>query len=109
MNISRVRPAPSGTDVYGDPAATSETTTPIPGAHAWPTTTTDINGPGRDGITVSLDLWVPAGFDLAPTDLVSVGGVRYRIVGDAGAQAEYRHPFTGWNPGSVVQLARAAG
>lgn len=87
--ISRVRAAPGGTDRYGDPIPGAETTTVIDGAFVAPRMSSDVDGPGRAGVTVGLTLFAPFGTDLVTTDkiLVEDDGANdglYRIDGQPG-------------------------
>lgn len=104
--ILRVRHAPGGVDQYGDPIPGSVTESPIADSFFGPRTSSDVDGRGRDGVTVGLNLFAPIGTDLDRTDQVKVDGELYDIDGEI---APWKHPWTGWEPGIVVALKRAEG
>lgn len=103
MTVVRVRAA--DVDSKGNPVGTEDRAT-IPGAFTAPRTSTDVNGRGRTGVVVGLDLYAPHGSDLLRTDSVEIDDVPYRIVGEV---ADWSNPLSGWRPGLVAALERAAG
>lgn len=109
MIVNRIRRAAGTVDDYGNLIPGAETTATIPDGWTWPRTSNALTDDGRTGVIVGLTLWCPPGYDLRPDDLVEVNGERFRIDGDAGINAEYESPFTGWNPGSAVALVRVEG
>lgn len=106
MTISRIRSTPGGTDRYGDPIDSTETTEVIPQAFTAPRRSSDTDSTGRDGIVVGLHLFMPHGYDLTRRDEVDVDGERYRIIGDIG---RWTQPWTGWKAGQTCDLERAEG
>ena len=71
--------------------------------------------PGSSGETLDLarnvlitqpKVYAPAGSDIVATDRLVVRGITYEVDGDV---AEWRSPFTGWEPGIVVPLKRSEG
>lgn len=103
-NCTAVRVRGSGFDDYGDPIAGTARFT-IPDCSKAPRTSSDITDRGRHGVVVGLDLYCPPGH-LLPSDQVEVDGVLYDIEGEPG---DWHSPYTGWHPGEVVALRRAAG
>lgn len=104
MAVVRVRP--TGKDDYGDPIAGTPTELTIDGAFTAPRTSFDLNGVARDGAVTGLSLFAPYGADIVRTDLIRADGETYKIDGDVG---KWLSPLTGWKPGLVADLVRAAG
>ena len=106
MAVVRIRPA--SRDEYGDQIADDDTYSDLElaGAFTAPRTSSDTDGPARDGAVVGLTLFLPAGADVVRTDLIEVDDVRYRIDGDL---ADWTSPLTGWAPGLTAALVRAEG
>lgn len=101
--VTRVRGVTKDDD--GDPVGTATTTTLV-GAFTAPRLSFDIDGKARDGAVTGLSLFAPYGTDVVRTDLIRVDGEDYRIDGDIG---DWTSPLTGWKPGLVADLVRAAG
>jgi len=60
----------------------------------------------RNAVTNGYTLYFPAGSTVLPTQRVRVRGSVWSVLG---APAVWRNPFTGWEPGSVVQVGRTDG
>jgi hypothetical protein len=104
--VTRVRRATTSTDRYGDTATATTASTVIAGAFVAPGPSTELTEAGRDGVTVDATIYCPAGTDLTHLDDVDIDGVRFRVVGHP---AEWVHPWSGWEPGVVAELARVQG
>lgn len=118
--ITVVRPA--GRDRHGDPSGQA-TEHSIAGVVAAPTGA----GAGRtaedvstgDQVTDRWDLYLPAGADIRATDRVrrstdptpaAGASLRARAPWIVSANASpWQSPFTGWEPGAVVQIERQTG
>lgn len=61
---------------------------------------------GRTAVITGLDVYMPTGTDLLPTDRLEVRGGVYEVVGDV---ADWRNPFTGARPGMVAVVQRVEG
>lgn len=61
---------------------------------------------GRSVVITRPKVYAPADADILPGDRLEVRGVEYEIEGDP---AVWRSPFTGWEPGMVVNLERVTG
>ena len=60
----------------------------------------------RNAVTSGYTLYLPAGSDVTSADRVRVRGVAYEVEGDP---ADWSNPFTGDNPGTVIQAFTKAG
>lgn len=61
---------------------------------------------GRSRLDVDFTLYGPFEWDIRPLDQVTVRGQRCTV---EGARADWRNPYTGNEPGSVVEVKRVAG
>lgn len=61
---------------------------------------------GQDLVTTQPRVGVPAGTPVTAVDAVTVRGVRYDV---AGTPDDWRSPYTGWNPGIVIDLKAVTG
>lgn len=61
---------------------------------------------GRERVDIDLRLYLPYGADVQPLDRVVVRGSTFEV---NGARGDWRNPFTGEEPGSVVECRRVAG
>lgn len=105
--VSIVHETPGGTDAYGDPiASTTTTTTAVPGCAFAPRASTEPTERGRQGVIIGGTIYLPAGTTIAHEDQVIVRGVTYDVEGEPG---EWVSPFTGWAPGVEVAVKRAEG
>jgi hypothetical protein len=99
--VVRIRSA--GRDQFGDPTGPAVPDLSIPGCAVAPRQAGEQIGQGRIAVTSGLTLYVPPGPDILPSDRIEVRGVVYEVEGEP---AEWRSPFTGWEPGREVQLTR---
>lgn len=60
----------------------------------------------RNQVTSGFTLYFPPGATVTPQNRVIVRGGTYDVLGEP---AEWVNPFTGWNPGTVVQVERSEG
>lgn len=101
-----IRVSPGGTDAYGDPIASTETTHTIDAAIA-PRTSDDVDGLGRNGVVVGLELFcTDPNADLLRTDLVEYRGERWEIDGEIGV---WESPFGAMADGLSCALKRGEG
>jgi hypothetical protein len=82
------------------------TTTSIPTNGAFDPGTSVESVQGQDLLVTSPRVFLPAGTDVSAVDAIDVAGARYEV---DGSPNDYTNPFTGWNPGVVVQLKRVTG
>lgn len=103
--VTLVRHGSPTEDDYGNDVPGTATETDIPGSVVAPRTSGE-DVQGRDQVVVGLNVWVPAGTDVRPTDQFRVRGVLYEVDGEAGA---WRSPFTAIASPIQVALSRVAG
>jgi len=60
----------------------------------------------RNSVVSGFTLYFPAGTPVSAAQQVIVRGDVYDVLGQP---AEWRNPFTGWDPGVVVQVGRTEG
>ena len=60
----------------------------------------------RNAVTSGFTLYMPPGVVVGPANRVTVRGATYDVLGEP---ALWRSPFTGWEPGIVVQVGRTEG
>ncbi len=60
----------------------------------------------RNAVVSGYTLYPPYACDISPADRVRVRGEVFQVEGD---RADWRSPYTGWTPGSVVQTKRVDG
>lgn len=98
-----------GTSWNGDPLPS--TTHTIKGCAIWQSSTSE-DMQGRDVIVTTTMLAVPYGSDIVATDMVYLPDddtdkpAYWQVNGDP---FPWRSPFTGWRPGTQVQLQRVVG
>lgn len=61
---------------------------------------------GRNAVITRPEVYAPAGSDILAGDRLVVRDLTYEVAGDV---ADFRSPFTGWQPGIVVRLERVDG
>lgn len=105
--VSRIR-APLVGDRYGNQVRDWDNATrvDIPGCGVAPRTSGEETEQGRQGVIVGIAVYAPAGTDIGPHDRLDVRGEVYEVDGEV---ADWRSPFTGWQPGIVVNLRRVEG
>ena len=92
-------------DDFGDPTPVS--THQIRGVGIAPRRSSETNSPTRNTLVYGLTAYMPADADIRATDVVErPDGTRWNVVGEP---MRWRSPFTGWAPGTEVDLERATG
>lgn len=71
-----------------------------------PLSTFETQTDGRQRVEFDLRLYLPYGADVKPLDRVVVRQVTYEVQGE---RSDWRNPFTGSTPGSVVTCKRVEG
>lgn len=75
-----------------------------------PITLDEINEDDRQGITDALKVWAMPGADVGPGDMVTIRGLRYRVVTTAWDWSKHRRPaLARHRPGVVFDCVRGAG
>lgn len=107
--VTVVRVRAGGTDRWGD--RLPDATTPISGCAIAPMQS-DEDTEFRHSVTTGYSVMVPAGTDVRHTDEFhlpppwSDGQERWHVVGEL---EPWISPFSGWSPGSVVNVKRRSG
>jgi hypothetical protein len=57
---------------------------------------------GREPVDSDFTLYGPAGIDILPTDRLIIRGLTCNVVG---RPFDWRSPFTGWQPGTVIRAS----
>lgn len=57
---------------------------------------------GREPVDSDFILYGPAGIDILPTDRLIIRGLTCNVVG---RPFDWRSPFTGWQPGTVIRAS----
>lgn len=84
----------------------SPTEVVVPGCGIEPRPSSEPTQDARNSVVSGFTLYMPAGTVIGPQNRVIVRGNTYSVEGEA---AEWVSPFTGWNPGVVVQVERVEG
>lgn len=96
-----------GRDQYGDPTPSVEHV--VADCAVEPRVSTELDNRATT-VIVGLTLMCPFGSDIVPTDRIRIDVApwkgRYDVQGEPG---HYRHPWTGWEAGTVVALTRRSG
>lgn len=96
-------------DRHGDPIGAAASTT-IVGCIVWPRDGNASSGnektDSQDTVIIGLQVLMPSGTDITPTDQMLVRGQIYDVEGEP---ASHRSPFTGTSPGVLVSLKRVTG
>lgn len=102
--VTRIRPA-AKLDPYSgeviDLDWTNALELDIDGVGFDPGSSSEAQDARRDATTTAPTLYAQPGSDIAAGDRVRVRGLVYEV---DGRPADWRSPFTGWNPGLVVTL-----
>lgn len=77
----------------------------VDGCVVWPTGS-DENTDMRDQVNAELTALLPAGTDVKATDEILRGGEPFEVIG---RPEQYRNPFTGTDPGVLINLRRTTG
>ncbi len=96
------------TDRYGGEVWdwTAPTEVEIPGCGIAPRQSDEANERGRQGVIVGLTVYAPAGTDVSSSDRLRIRGDDHEVVGEIGV---WHSPFTGWEPGVVINTTRVTG
>lgn len=96
------------TDAYNNTVEdwTTPTETPVEDVGVEPRPSTEDNRDARNAVTSGFTLYMPAGSVVTAKNRIRVRGDDYAVDGEP---AEWRNPFTGWEPGLVVQTKRMEG
>lgn len=107
--VTRLR-ATATTDPYSGEATGSDWSTPdsldIDGCGFNPGGSSEPLQEGRNAVITRPEVYAPADADVLSGDRLVVRGLTYEVQGDP---ADWRSPFTGWNPGLVIALERVSG
>jgi hypothetical protein len=94
----------AGVDSFGDPSGDASEHD-LDDCAVWPGQTSELVG-GQDTVTADYTALVPPGSDVVATDQVRYAGGMYTIVGQPQV---YESPFSGLNPGIVINLQKVTG
>lgn len=102
--VTRLRGTPIVSPYSGETTGTSWASPDaleIPGCGFNPGGSSQPVEPGRDAVITKPEVYAPADVDVHAGDRVVARGRTYDVEGDP---AEWRNPFTGWAPGTVITL-----
>lgn len=105
----QVLTAGTTTDPYSNestPDWSTPTSVDVPGVAVEPRPSGEPLQDARNQVVSGLTLYMPPGTTITPRNRVRVRGVTYDVLGEP---AVWRSPFTGWEPGIVVQVERSEG
>lgn len=101
--VEILHPDTSSSDEYGDAATVTWSSEYVEGCAVW-FPATDENNDRQSVVSASLAVALPPCTVVESSARMVVRDVTYEVVGEP---ADWRSPFTGWNPGVVVGLERA--
>lgn len=93
-------------DSHGNPVETFAPPVEVGDCGFDPGGSVETLGPGREVVVSRPRVFLPPDTVITARSLLTIRGLLYRVDGDPG---DWRNPFTGWNPGIVATLERAAG
>jgi len=93
-------------DPYSGDAGTTGSEVEVPGCGVEPRPSAEPTQDARNAVTSGFTLYLPAGTEIGPQNAVRVRGGTFSVLGEP---AVWRSPFTGWEPGVVVQCERTEG
>ena len=93
-------------DPYSGDTGTPGSSVEIPGCGVEPRPSGEPTQDARNSVTSGLTLYLPPGVEIGPQNRVQVRGDTFTVLGEP---AVWRSPFTGWEPGIVVQCERTEG
>jgi hypothetical protein len=100
-SITQIRQSSSGTDAYGEPIIV---TTEIElEAKVAARTGSKTVGAAEITVTSGLTVYLPPATDIQIADIFIVRGENYVLDGEP---FDWRNPFGGWTPGTVIDLQR---
>jgi hypothetical protein len=100
-SITQVRQNSVGTDSYGEPILVT-TETELQAKVAARTGSKTV-GAAEITVTSGLTVYLPPGTDIEIADIFIVRDERYVLDGEP---FDWRNPFGGWTPGTVIDLQR---
>ena len=98
------RMVPGGRDEYGATIRTDQDTT-FTQCPTWAGPSTERND-NQTQVTADRTVVLPHGTAVKATDEITVQGLRYSVLGQP---SDDTSPFTGWAPGTVIELRRVGG
>jgi len=98
--------AATDADPYSGDDATTGSEVEVSGVGVEPRPSGEPTQDARNAVTSGFTLYLPAGTVIGPQNRVEVRGATYDVLGEP---AVWRSPFTGWEPGVVVQCERTSG
>ena len=107
--VTRIRPVPVLDPYSGEVTGSTWTNAPelpIIGVAVEPRPSSEPVQDARNATVSAFTLYLPPDSDITPADRVIVRGVVYDVDGDT---ADWVNPFTGANPGMVIQTKRVSG
>lgn len=107
--ITRIRPVPVLDPYSGEVTGSTWTNAPefpIEGVAVEPRPSSETPEVDRNSVTSGYTLYLPPDTDITSADRVRVRGVEYEVEGDPG---DWHNPFTGDNPGIVIQAFTKTG
>lgn len=93
-------------DPYSGDAGTAGSEVDVPGVGVEPRPSDEPTQDARNAVVSGFTLYLPPGTEIGPQNRVQVRGGTYSVLGEP---AVWRSPFTGWEPGVVVQCERTEG
>ena len=98
----------TGTDAdpYSGDVATTGSEVTVDGVAVEPRPSNEPQQDARNAVTSGFTLYLPAGTVIGPENAVRVRGGTFSVLGEP---AVWRSPFTGWEPGVIVQCERTEG
>ena len=100
-SITQIRQSSSGTDAYGEPIIV--TTQIVLEAKVAARTGSKTVGAAEITVTSGLTVYLPPATDIQIADIFIVRGENYVLDGEP---FDWRNPFGGWTPGTVIDLQR---
>jgi len=88
-------------DAFGNPTMTFADEVTVEGCAFAPAGSQELYGVGRNQVVTNPQLFVPPGTVVTARSKVKIRGEDYKV---NGRPAVWRSPFTGWEPGTVVDL-----
>lgn len=93
-------------DSHGNPIETFAAPVTVDGCAFDPGGSVETLEPGREAVVSRPRVFMPAGTVVTARSILTVRGLLYRVDGDP---ADWVNPLTGWAPGVVANIERAAG
>lgn len=97
-------------DAYSGEATERDWSAPdtldIDGVAIAPSSSAEINTENRSSVTTSMSLYGAPGIDVLPQDRIRARSGLWQVEGEV---ADWKSPFTGWNPGVEFSVKKVAG